>query len=155
MDMVDILAAGKFSTLVTALQASGLEQTVRGEGPFTVFAPTDTVFEKLPAHTLDNLLQPVNKGKLAAILTHQIVSGRITEHDVADLDLATRLQGQTLKISKHGGMKVNGASVIVSDVEANNGVIHIIDTVLIPSFTLTRVGVNRRHYSVPANADEG
>lgn len=127
------LSAGTFSTLVAALGAAGLMEALRGEGPFTVFAPTDDAFAKIPAQALDDLLQPENKQKLTAILTYHVVPGKVTSREVANLDSATTLQGQTLKISKQDGMKINDAKVIASDVVATNGVIHVIDTVLMPA----------------------
>jgi uncharacterized surface protein with fasciclin (FAS1) repeats len=133
-DIIDTaLSAGNFSTLAAALKAAGLIETLKGDGPFTVFAPTDEAFSKIPAETLSKLLQPENKEKLIAILTYHVVSGRVTADEVTDLESATSLQGQTLKISTKDGLKINDAKVSTSDVQATNGVIHIIDTVLIPS----------------------
>ena len=135
-DIVDTaLAAGNFATLAAALGAAGLIQTLKGEGPFTVFAPTDDAFAKIPAETLSQLLQPENKEKLTAILTYHVVPGRVTSHEVINLypGTATTLQGQTLKINTAGGLKINDAKVIAPDVEATNGMIHVIDSVLIPS----------------------
>lgn len=133
-DIVDTaLSAGTFSTLAAALGAAGLIEALRGEGPFTVFAPTDDAFAKIPAQALNDLLQPENKEKLTAILTYHVVPGKVTSRDVANLDSATTLQGQTLKISKQDGVKINDAKVIASDVQATNGVIHVIDTVLMPA----------------------
>ena len=139
-DIVDTaLAAGKFSTLAAALGAAGLIQTLKGEGPFTVFAPTDDAFAKIPAETLSQLLQPENREKLTAILTYHVVAGRVTSHDVMNLDpdAATTLQGQTLKINTDGGLKINDAKVITPDIAATNGVIHVIDSVLMPSAAAT------------------
>ena len=134
LDIVDTaLASGKFSTLAAALGAAGLIETLKGQGPFTVFAPTDDAFAKIPPQTLSELLQPENKEKLTAILTYHVVPGRVTAHDVANLNSATTLQGQTVKISKQDGVKINDAKVIAPDVEATNGVIHVIDTVLMPA----------------------
>jgi len=133
-DIVDTaLSAGNFSTLAAALGAAGLIETLKNEGPFTVFAPTDQAFAKIPPQALSNLLQPENKEKLAAILTYHVVPGRVTAHDVANLNSATTLQGQTLTISKQDGVKINDAKVIAPDVEATNGIIHVIDTVLMPA----------------------
>jgi len=133
-DIIDTaLSAGNFSTLAAALKAAGLIETLKGDGPFTVFAPTDEAFSKIPAETLSKLLQPENKEKLIAILTYHVVSGRVTADEVTELESATSLQGQTLKISTKDGLKINDAKVSTSDVQAANGVIHIIDTVLIPS----------------------
>lgn len=133
-DIVDTaLSAGNFSTLTAALGAAGLIDALRSEGPFTVFAPTDEAFAKIPPQTLDELLQPENKEKLIAILTYHVVPGKVTSHDVAHLNSATTLQGQALTISRHDGVKINDAKVIAPDVEATNGVIHVIDTVLMPA----------------------
>jgi len=133
-DIIDTaLSAGNFSTLAAALKAAGLIETLKGDGPFTVFAPTDEAFSKIPAETLSKLLQPENKEKLIAILTYHVVSGRVTADEVTELESATSLQGQTLKISTKDGLRINDAKVSTSDVQATNGVIHIIDTVLIPS----------------------
>ena len=118
---------------------SGLIQTLKGEGPFTVFAPTDDAFAKIPAETLSQLLQPENREKLTAILTYHVVAGRVTSHDVMNLDpdAAITLQGQTLKINTDGGLKINDAKVITPDIAATNGVIHVIDSVLMPSAAAT------------------
>jgi uncharacterized surface protein with fasciclin (FAS1) repeats len=129
------LAANNFSTLATALGAAGLIETLKSEGPFTVFAPTDAAFAKVPQQTLNDLLQPENKKKLAAILTYHVVPGKVSSNEVIEMNSATTLQGQELKISKQDGVKINEAKVIVSDVEATNGVIHIIDSVLMPATT--------------------
>jgi uncharacterized surface protein with fasciclin (FAS1) repeats len=135
-DIVDTaLAAGNFSTLAAALRAAGLLEALKSEGPFTVFAPTDDAFAKIPPQTLSELLQPENKEKLTAILTYHVVPGRVTAHEVANLNSATTLQGQTVKISKQDGVKINDAKVIAPDVEATNGVIHVIDSVLMPATT--------------------
>lgn len=138
-DIIDTaLSAGNFSTLAAALGAAGLIETLKGDGPFTVFAPTDEAFSKIPAATLTELLQPENKAKLTAILNYHVVSGRITGDEVADLKSATSLQGQTLRInSTKDGLKINDAKVLTPDVEATNGVIHIIDAVLMPSAAAT------------------
>ena len=135
-DIVDTaLSAGNFSTLAAALRAAGLLEALKSEGPFTVFAPTDDAFAKIPPQTLSELLQPENKEKLTAILTYHVVPGRVTAHDVANLNSATTLQGQTVKISKQDGVKINDAKVIAPDVEATNGMIHVIDSVLMPATT--------------------
>ena len=126
------LAASNFSTLATALGAAGLIETLKSDGPFTVFAPTDAAFAKVPQQTLDDLLRPENKKKLAAILTYHVVPGKVTSHEVVAMNSPTTLQGQTLSISKQDGVKINEAKVIVTDVEATNGVIHVIDSVLMP-----------------------
>ena len=127
------LAANNFSTLATALGAAGLVETLKGEGPFTVFAPTDAAFAKVPQQTLSDLLQPENKKKLTAILAYHVVPGKVTSHEVIAMNSATTLQGEKLNISKQDGVKINEAKVIITDVEATNGVIHIIDSVLMPA----------------------
>lgn len=137
-DIVDTaLSAGNFSTLAAALGAAGLIEALKSDGPFTVFAPTDDAFAKIPPQTLTELLQPENKEKLTAILTYHVVPGKVTAHEVTNLNSAITLQGQTLKISKQDGVKINDAKVIVPDVEATNGVIHVIDTVLMPATAAT------------------
>lgn len=137
-DIVDTaLAAGNFSTLAAALGAAGLIEALKSAGPFTVFAPTDDAFAKIPPQALSELLQPENKEKLAAILTYHVVPGRVTSQEVANLNSATTLQGQTVKISKQDGVKINDAKVIAPDVEATNGMIHVIDTVLMPATAAT------------------
>jgi uncharacterized surface protein with fasciclin (FAS1) repeats len=126
--------AGDFNTLVAALKAADLVDTLQGEGPFTVFAPTDEAFAKLPAGTLEDLLLPENKDKLVAILTYHVVPGEVLAADVVNLSSADTVQGQSLRISTaDGSVRVNDANVIATDVMASNGVIHVIDTVLIPS----------------------
>jgi len=133
-DIIDTaLAAGNFSTLAAALGAAGLIGALRSEGPFTVFAPTDDAFAKIPPQTLTELLEPGNKDRLTAILTYHVLPGKVSVHEVANLSSATTLQGQALTISKHDGVKINEARVIAPDVEATNGVIHVIDTVLLPA----------------------
>ena len=130
-DIVDTaVAAGSFKTLVTAIQAAGLVETLKGEGPFTVFAPTDEAFAKLPPGTLDALLK--DKAKLQAILTYHVVPGRVMAADVTKLTSAKTVQGQSLAINTSKGVKVGTANVVKTDVLASNGVIHVIDTVLIP-----------------------
>ncbi len=131
------LAANNFSALTSALGAAGLIEILKNEGPFTVFAPTDAAFAKVPQQTLDHLLQPENKNKLAAILTYHVVPGKVTSHEVIAMNSATTLQGEKLNISKQDGMTINEAKAIVTDVEATNGVIHIIDRVLIPAMNAT------------------
>jgi len=134
LDIIDTaLAAGNFSTLAAALSAAGLIETLKGSGPFTVFAPTDDAFSKIPAETLSELLQPENKAKLTAILTYHVVSGRMEALEIVNTEYATTLQGQTLKFNKQNGVTINDAIVLTADVEATNGVIHIIDSVLLPS----------------------
>src|SRR5687767_6312786 len=137
-DIIDTaLAAGNFSTLAAALGAAGLIETLKGEGPFTVFAPTDDAFENVPPQALSDLLQPENKEKLTAILTYHVVPGKVTAHEAANLNSATTLQGQSLKITRADGLRVNQAKVIAPDVEATNGVIHVIDAVLMPATAAT------------------
>ncbi|MBT8072310.1 MAG: fasciclin domain-containing protein [Xanthomonadales bacterium] len=133
-DIVDVAASnGSFNTLVAAVQAAGLEETLRGDGPFTVFAPTDEAFAKLPAGTLDSLLLPENRDKLAAILTYHVVAGKVMAADVVSLTSATTVNGQDVKISVDGEtVMVDGATVVAVDVKASNGVIHVIDAVILP-----------------------
>ena len=126
-------SAGQFTTLVTALKAAGLVDTLKGPGPFTVFAPTDAAFAKLPAGTVDNLLKPENKKKLVGILTYHVVSGNVKAAAVTTMSSAKTLNGQTVAISMNGKtVKVNDATVVSADVGASNGTIHVIDTVLLP-----------------------
>ena len=135
-DIVDTaVAAGKFKTLVAAVKAAGLVETLKGEGPFTVLAPTDEAFAKLPEGTVESLLKPENKDKLVAILTYHVLPLKAEKSVVATLDGkdVKTVQGSTIKISvAEGKVKINDANVIATDVEASNGVIHVIDTVLMP-----------------------
>ena len=133
-DIVDVAAAnGSFSTLVAAVKAAGLVDTLKGDGPFTVFAPTDEAFAKLPASTVENLLKSENKDKLTAILTYHVVSGKVMAADVVKLDSATTVQGQSVNVTTNdGSVMINNANVVMADVKASNGVIHVIDTVLLP-----------------------
>ena len=132
MDIVDTaIAAGSFDTLVTAIEAAGLVETLKGEGPFTVFAPTDEAFGKLPEGTIEALLK--DKAKLAAILTYHVVPGKVMASDVVKLQSAKTVQGQSLAIEAGQGVLVNSANVIKTDIVTSNGVIHVIDAVLIPS----------------------
>ena len=125
--------SGDFNTLVAAVKAAGLVETLQGDGPFTVFAPTDEAFAKLPAGTVDSLLLPENKEKLVAILTYHVVPGEVLAADVVKLSSANTVEGQPLSISVDaGGVRINDANVIATDVMASNGVIHAIDSVLIP-----------------------
>jgi len=126
------IAAGSFNTLVAAVKAAGLAETLSGPGPFTVFAPTDEAFAKLPAETLTDLLKPENKQKLTDILTYHVVSGRVTAADVSKITEANTVNGQKIKVNATSGVKINDATVTTADVEASNGVIHIIDSVLLP-----------------------
>jgi len=133
-DIVDTaIAAGSFSTLVKAVQAAGLVDTLKGPGPFTVFAPTDEAFAKLPAGTLDAVL--ADKAKLTAILTYHVVPGKVLAKDVVGLNgkAAKTVQGGELTIDTTNGVKIGGANVVKTDIETSNGVIHVIDTVLIPA----------------------
>jgi len=134
-DIVDVaVGAGSFTTLATALQAAGLVGTLKGDGPFTVFAPTDEAFAKLPPGTLEKLLMPENKAKLQAVLTYHVVPGRVKAAQVVTMSSAKTVNGQSLAITRNGvGVMVGGANVIKTDIPARNGVIHVIDRVLIPS----------------------
>lgn len=130
--IVDVASgAGNFGTLVAAVTAADLVETLSGEGPFTVFAPTDEAFAALPAGVVDALLLPENKAVLAQILTYHVVSGKVMAADVTDGDVAT-VEGQTVKLSTADGVTVNGAKVVTADVAASNGVIHAIDAVILP-----------------------
>jgi uncharacterized surface protein with fasciclin (FAS1) repeats len=133
-DIVDTAAAaGTFNTLATALQAAGLADTLKGSGPFTVFAPTDEAFSKLPAGTVESLLKPENKERLKAILLYHVVSGDVTAAQVVKLSSAKTINGQDLKLTVNDGtVRVNDSKVVKADVLASNGVIHVIDTVLLP-----------------------
>jgi uncharacterized surface protein with fasciclin (FAS1) repeats len=129
--IVDVAVAnGSFKTLVAAVQAAGLAETLSGTGPFTVFAPTDAAFAKLPAGTVESLLK--DKEKLKAILTYHVVSGKVMSTDVVKLTSAKTVNGQNVTIDAKNGVKVNNATVVTADVPASNGVIHVIDTVLLP-----------------------
>jgi uncharacterized surface protein with fasciclin (FAS1) repeats len=132
-DIVDTaVAAGSFKTLAAALQAAGLVDALKGPGPFTVFAPTDEAFAKLPAGTVETLLKPENKEKLTAVLTYHVVAGKVMAADVTKLSSAKTLQGQSLTISTKGGVKVDNANVVKTDIACSNGVIHVIDSVVLP-----------------------
>lgn len=133
-DIVDTaVAAGNFGTLATALTAAGLIETLKGKGPFTVFAPTDAAFAKLPAGTVENLLKPENKAQLTSILTYHVVPGAVKAADVVKLTEAKTVQGQSVKIIvKDGTVSVDGATVTATDIAASNGVIHVIDSVILP-----------------------
>lgn len=125
--------AGSFNTLLAAVKAADLEQTLRGEGPFTVFAPTDEAFKKLPEGTVESLLKPENKEKLKAILTYHVVSGTVYAKDVVKLSSAKTVNGKEVKITvEDGKVKVDDANVVQTDIEARNGVIHVIDKVILP-----------------------
>lgn len=133
-DIVDTaVAAGSFKTLANALTAAGLVETLKGEGPFTVFAPTDAAFAKLPAGTLEDLLKPESKAKLSAILTYHVVPGKVMAKDVVGLSSAKTVNGKALKIAvKDGTVMVDNARVTQTDIECSNGVIHVIDAVMLP-----------------------
>lgn len=133
-DIVDTaVGAGQFNTLVAAVKAAGLVDTLKGKGPFTVFAPTDEAFKKLPAGTVESLLKPENKAKLAAILTYHVVPGKVMSSDIAGKKLdAKSVQGQTIAVDATSGVKIDNAKVVKADIETSNGVIHVIDTVIIP-----------------------
>ena len=133
-DIVDTaVAAGSFKTLVTAVQAAGLVDTLKGAGPFTVFAPTDEAFAKLPPGTVEDLLKPENKAKLAAILTYHVVAGKVMAKDAMKLHEAKTVNGEELMIkTSMGSVMINGAKVVKPDIVCSNGVIHVIDTVLLP-----------------------
>jgi len=132
-DIVDTaVGAGSFGTLVAAVQAAGLVDTLKGEGPFTVFAPTDAAFAALPAGTVEELLKPENKDKLTAILTYHVVAGKVMSGDLSDGMTAATVNGANITIGTTGGVTVNGANVTQADIEASNGVIHVIDAVILP-----------------------
>jgi uncharacterized surface protein with fasciclin (FAS1) repeats len=133
-DIVDTAAgAGKFETLIAAAKAAGLVETLKGPGPYTVFAPTDEAFAKLPKGTVEDLLKPENKAKLAAILTYHVLPGKVMAADIAGKKANVKtVQGSDLAVDSTSGVKVNDATVTTADVAASNGVIHIIDTVVMP-----------------------
>lgn len=132
-DIVDTaVGAGSFATLVAAVQAAGLVDTLKGEGPFTVFAPTDAAFAALPAGTVEDLLKPENKDKLTAILTYHVVPGKVMSTDLSEGLMAATVQGGEVTITLEGGAKVDGAMISAADIEASNGVIHVIDAVILP-----------------------
>lgn len=134
-DIVDTaVAAGDFNTLVTAVKAAELVETLKSEGPYTVFAPTDAAFAKLPEGMLASLLEPENKAKLAGILTYHVVDGKVMAADVVKMTEAKTVNGQMLKIvTTDGKVMVNGANVVKTDIECSNGVIHVIDAVVLPN----------------------
>jgi uncharacterized surface protein with fasciclin (FAS1) repeats len=133
-DIVDTaVGAGKFSTLVAAVKAAGLVDTLKGPGPFTVFAPTDEAFAKLPKGTVEDLLKPENKEKLAAILTYHVVPGKVMAADIAGKKTNVKsVQGSELAVDASSGVKINDATVTTADIATSNGVIHVIDTVVMP-----------------------
>ena len=134
-DIVDIAAGnGDFSTLVAAVQAAELVEVLKSDGPFTVFAPTDEAFAALPAGTVETLLLPENKDQLIAVLTYHVVPGTVMSSDIMNKQLnAKTVEGSTVRINAlQGGVKVDGANVVAADIVADNGVIHVIDTVILP-----------------------
>lgn len=132
-DIVDTaVGAGSFGTLVAAVEAAGLVDTLKGEGPFTVFAPTDEAFAALPEGTVETLLKPENKDQLVSILTYHVVPGKVMSSDLSNNMMATTAQGGQVTIMTEDGVTVNGANVVQADVEASNGVIHVIDAVILP-----------------------
>tara|TARA_B100000497_G_scaffold28178_1_gene33074 strand:+ start:519 stop:1004 length:486 start_codon:yes stop_codon:yes gene_type:complete len=132
-DIVDTaVGAGSFTTLVAAVQAAGLVDTLKGDGPFTVFAPTDEAFAALPEGTVATLLLPENKDQLISILTYHVVAGKVMSTDLSNGMMATTVQGGNVTIMTKGGVSVNGANVVTADIEASNGVIHVIDAVILP-----------------------
>jgi uncharacterized surface protein with fasciclin (FAS1) repeats len=133
-DIVDTaVAAGTFNTLAAALTAAGLVETLKGKGPFTVFAPTDDAFAALPAGTVEDLLKPENKDKLTAILTYHVVVGKVMSTDLTNGMKAATVNGAEVTIMTEGGVMVNDAKVTTADIEASNGVIHVIDKVILPA----------------------
>lgn len=133
-DIVDTaVAAGTFKTLVAAVTAAGLAETLKGNGPFTVFAPSDDAFAKLPAGTVEELVKPENKGKLAKILKFHVVAGKVTSKDVIGKKLSQKsLLGEELQVDGSKGVVINGATVTAADIECSNGIIHVIDAVMMP-----------------------
>ena len=129
-----VVAAGSFNTLVTAVKAAGLVDTLKGAGPFTVFAPTDEAFAKLPGGTVENLLKPENKRQLVAILSYHVVPGKVMSSKdlLGKKTMAKTVEGTQISIDATDGVRVNNAKVVKADIEASNGVIHVIDTVMIP-----------------------
>ena len=132
-DIVDTAIAGKFNTLVAAVKAAGLVDTLKGPGPFTVFAPTDEAFAKLPEGTLEDLLKPENKAKLQSVLSYHVVPGKVMSRDAAKLNSAKTVQGSSINIkATDNGVMVKDARVVKADIPASNGVIHVIDKVILP-----------------------
>jgi uncharacterized surface protein with fasciclin (FAS1) repeats len=132
-NIVEIAAGNEnFTTLVAAVTAAGLVETLSGKGPFTVFAPTNAAFAKLPAGTVEELVKPENKAKLAAILTYHVVAAKVMSTDLTEGQKAATVNGQEITVSLVGGASINGAKVVTADLEASNGVIHVIDTVILP-----------------------
>ncbi|WP_170326871.1 fasciclin domain-containing protein [Ruegeria arenilitoris] len=132
-DIVDTaVGAGSFETLVAAVQAADLVDTLKGEGPFTVFAPTDEAFAALPEGTVETLLMPENKDQLVAVLTYHVVPGKVMSGDLSDDMTAATVQGGDITIDLDNGVMVNDANVVQADIETSNGVIHVIDKVILP-----------------------
>lgn len=133
-DIVDTAVAnGSFNTLVAAVKAAGLVETLKGDGPFTVFAPTDDAFAKLPAGTVEDLLKPENKEQLVAVLTYHVVPGKVMSSDIAGKEMKVKsVQGSELSVNAKDGVKIDAASVVKADIETTNGVIHVIDQVVLP-----------------------
>ena len=134
LDIVDTaVSAGQFNTLVAAVEAAGLVTTLKGDGPFTVFAPTDEAFAALPEGTVENLLKPENKDQLIAVLTYHVVPGKIMSSDIAGTaTMVESVQGSELDVNATDGVTVDGATVVTADIETDNGVIHVIDRVVLP-----------------------
>jgi uncharacterized surface protein with fasciclin (FAS1) repeats len=134
-DIVDTaVAAGSFNTLVAAVKAAGLVDALKGDGPLTVFAPTDEAFAALPAGTVESLLKPENKDKLVNILTYHVLAGKVMSGDIAGKSLEVKMMnGSTAKVDATSGVKIDAANVVAADIEAKNGVIHVIDAVILPS----------------------
>lgn len=133
-DIVDTAAAaGDFGTLLAAAEAAGLVETLKGDGPFTIFAPTDAAFAALPEGTVEDLLKPENKETLAGILTYHVVAGKVMSTDLIDDMEAATVNGDTVMIDLDNGVMVGGANVTAADIEATNGVIHVIDAVIMPN----------------------
>ena len=134
-DIIDVaVSAGQFNTLAAALDAADLVATLKGEGPFTVFAPTDEAFAKLPEGTVESLLKAENRDQLVAILTYHVMPGKVLAKDVVNLSKATTVNGQDVAIKvTDGNVRINEATVVATDVDASNGVIHVIDTVILPN----------------------
>ncbi len=134
-DIVDTAIGNEqFSTLVAAVKAAGLVDTLKGDGPYTVFAPTNEAFAKLPAGTVESLLQPENRDKLVAVLTYHVVPGKVMSGDIAGKTLSAKtVQGSEVDIDATNGVRIENASVVAADIETSNGVIHVIDTVILPN----------------------
>ena len=134
LDIVDTaVSAGQFNTLVAAVEAADLVTTLKGDGPFTVFAPTDEAFAALPEGTVENLLKPENKDQLIAVLTYHVVPGKIMSSDIAGTaTMVESVQGSELDVNATDGVTVDGATVVTADIETDNGVIHVIDRVVLP-----------------------